>query len=76
MSGLPFIGMSREWSVHHVVTTTFAEAGAHLNVVASSELFAMICSLVAHGAGISIVDPASAAQFGAGLEVRSFQHPR
>jgi DNA-binding transcriptional LysR family regulator len=74
MSGLPFIGMSREWSVYHVVATTFAEAGAHLNVVASSELFAMICSLVANGAGVSIVDPASAAQFGGiGLEVRPFE---
>jgi DNA-binding transcriptional LysR family regulator len=73
MSGLPFIGMSREWSVHHVVATTFAAAGAHLNVVAQSELFAMICGLVADGAGVSIVDPASAKQFGAaGLEVRPF----
>ncbi len=74
MSGVPFIGMSREWSVYHVVVTVFAEAGAHLNVVATSELFAMICGLVAHGAGVSIVDPASAAQFGGiGLEVRPFQ---
>jgi DNA-binding transcriptional LysR family regulator len=74
MSGVPFIGMSREWSVYHVVATVFAEAGARLNVVANSELFAMICSLVAHGAGVSIVDPASAAQFGGTrLEVRPFQ---
>jgi DNA-binding transcriptional LysR family regulator len=34
----------------------------------------MICSLVANGAGVSIVDPASAAQFGGiGLEVRPFE---
>jgi DNA-binding transcriptional LysR family regulator len=74
MSGLPFIGMSQEWSLHHVVARAFAKAGAHLNIVANSELFAMICGLVVGGAGVSIVDPASAAQFaGTGLEVRPFQ---
>jgi DNA-binding transcriptional LysR family regulator len=73
MSGLPFIGMSREWSAHHIVNAVFAEAAAHLNVVAASELFAMICGLVANGVGVSIVDPASAAQFRAtGLEIRPF----
>jgi DNA-binding transcriptional LysR family regulator len=56
------------------VVAAFAEASAHLNVVASSELFAMICALVGNGAGVSIVDPASAAQFaGSGLAVRLFR---
>jgi DNA-binding transcriptional LysR family regulator len=74
MSGLPFIAMSSEWSVYHVVVAAFAEASAHLNVVASSELFAMICALVGNGAGVSIVDPASAAQFaGSGLAIRPFR---
>jgi DNA-binding transcriptional LysR family regulator len=74
MSGLPFVGMSREWSAHHLVNNVFAEAAAHLNVVAASELFAMICGLVANGVGVSIVDPASARQFeAAGLAIRPFR---
>jgi DNA-binding transcriptional LysR family regulator len=74
MSGVPFVSMSREWSLHHVVVAAFAEAGANLNVVAESELFAIICNLVAGGAGASIVDPATASQFAhVGLTIRPFQ---
>jgi DNA-binding transcriptional LysR family regulator len=74
MSGLPFVGMSREWAAHHLVNSVFAEAAAHLNVVVASELFAMICELVANGVGVSIVDPASARQFqAAGLAIRPFR---
>ena len=73
LSGMPFIGMSREWSLYHVVVAAFAEAGANLNVVAESELFAIICNLVAGGAGVSIVDPATASQFAhLGLAIRPF----
>ena len=74
LSGVPFIGMSREWSLYHVVVAAFAEAGANLNVVAESELFAIICNLVAGGAGVSIVDPATAEQFAhVGLAIRPFR---
>jgi DNA-binding transcriptional LysR family regulator len=74
LSGVPFIGMSREWSVYHLVANVFAEARAHLNVIATSEQFAIICNLVAHGAGVSIVDPATATQFGGSdLVVRPFE---
>src|SRR5258708_14845908 len=62
MSGLPFVGMSREWAAHHLVNSVFAEAAAHLNVVVASELFAMIWELVANGVGVSIVAPASPRQ--------------
>jgi DNA-binding transcriptional LysR family regulator len=74
MSGRPFVGMSRLWTAYHLVEKVFAEAKAHLNVVASSELFAAICPLVASGLGVSIVDRASALQFqSAGLEIRTFR---
>jgi DNA-binding transcriptional LysR family regulator len=74
MSGRPFVSMSRLWSAHHLVEKVFADAHAHLNVVASSELFAAICALVANGLGVSIVDRASALQFhSAGLEIRPFR---
>jgi DNA-binding transcriptional LysR family regulator len=74
LSGRPFVGVSRPWNTHHLVAKTFAEAQAHLNVVASSEFFSAICALVANGLGISIVDPASALLFqSAGLEIRPFR---
>ena len=74
LSGVPFIGMFREWSVHHLVSGAFADAGAHLNIVATSELMAMMCGLVVNGAGVSIVDPATARQFAVlGLETRPFR---
>jgi|SRR5215472_119690 len=74
MSGRPFVSMSRLWTAYHLVEKVFAEAQAHLNVVASSELFAAMCPLVASGLGISIVDRASAMQFQpAGLEIRPFR---
>jgi DNA-binding transcriptional LysR family regulator len=74
MSGRPFVNMSRLWTAHHLVEKVFSDAGAHLNVVASSELFAAICTMVANGLGVSIVDCASALQFQrAGLEIRPFR---
>ena len=74
MSGRPFVGVSRPWNAHHLVEKMFAEAQAHLNVVASSEFFAAICALVANGLGFSIIDPASARHFqSAGLEIRKFR---
>jgi len=73
LAGVPFIGMSREWSTYHVVTAAFADAGVKPVVVAESELFAIICSLVASGTGVSIVDPATAAHYAhIGLEIRPF----
>jgi DNA-binding transcriptional LysR family regulator len=74
MSGHPFVGMSRLWTAYHLVEKVFADAHAHLNVVASSELFAAICVMVANGIGVSIVDRASALQFqSAGLDIRPFK---
>jgi len=74
LSGAPFVGVSGDWAAYHLVRSAFAEAGAHLNVVATSDLFAVICGLVANGVGVSIVDPATAAQFrDAGLELRPFR---
>jgi DNA-binding transcriptional LysR family regulator len=74
MSGRPFVSMSRLWMAYHLVEKVFSDAQAHLNVVASSELFAAISMMVASGLGVSIVDRASALQFQrAGLEIRPFR---
>jgi DNA-binding transcriptional LysR family regulator len=74
MSGRPFVSMSRLWTAYHLVEKVFSDAQARLNVVASSEIFAAICAMVASGLGVSIVDRASALQFqSAGLEIRPFR---
>jgi DNA-binding transcriptional LysR family regulator len=74
LSGLPFIGMSRQWAAHHLLEAIFAEQGAHLRQVAEVEVFAAICALVAEGLGVSIVDPVSASRFAPlGLVARPFR---
>lgn len=74
LSNLPFIGMSREWSAHHLLGAVFAERGARLNQVAVLEVFAGICALVAQGVGVSVVDPISAAFYAPfGLVSRPFR---
>ncbi|WJR79997.1 LysR substrate-binding domain-containing protein [Bradyrhizobium sp. NP1] len=74
MSNLPYVGVSREWYAHHVVSSVFSDAGARLNLVASADQFVTICALVASGVGVSVVDPASAEQFRClGIEVRRFE---
>lgn len=60
LSDVPFVGMSREWSAHHVLGAVFAEHGARLNQVAVLEIFAGMCALVGQGIGASLVDPVSA----------------
>ena len=74
LSDVPFVGMSREWSAHHVLGTVFAEHGARLNRVAILEVFAGVCALVANGVGASLVDPVSAAAYAPlGIVARPFR---
>ncbi len=73
LSGVPFVAISRERKTHHRVMSVFAEHGARCEVVAEAEFFATVCGLVANGLGVSVVDPASAAEFAPlGLAVRPF----
>nr|WP_046869705.1 LysR substrate-binding domain-containing protein [Microvirga massiliensis] len=72
-AGVPFVAISRERKTHHRVMSVFVEHGARCEVVAEVEFFASICGLVANGLGVSVVDPASAAEFApVGLAVRPF----
>lgn len=74
LSGVPFIGMSREWSAHHVLGAVFAERGARFRQVAVLEVFAGLCALVSQGVGASLVDPVSAAFYAPlGIVARPFR---
>ncbi|PZX56324.1 DNA-binding transcriptional LysR family regulator [Cereibacter changlensis] len=73
LSGLPFVAMPAERMISHRVRLAFDESGAEYRPVAEVDFFASICSLVASGYGVSIVDIFSARSFaGAGLVARPF----
>ncbi len=73
LSGTPFITTFRARLVHHRVRRAFADAGSDWNVCAETEFFASACGLAASGAGVTIVDPYTAASFAKlGLVSRPF----
>jgi DNA-binding transcriptional LysR family regulator len=73
LSGMPFVAISRQRNTHHQVMNVFAAHSATCKVVAEAEFFASVCGMVAHGLGVSIVDPATAEEFSMlGLVVRPF----
>jgi DNA-binding transcriptional LysR family regulator len=70
----PMVMPARSHQVPSRIFSTFAAAGAQINVVAEAEFFASLCALVSEGTGWSLVDPLSAASFGhLGLVVRPFE---
>lgn len=63
LGGWPFISLYREHMTYESIGRAFAAASATWNVVVETEFFATACALVTHGAGVSIVDPVTAADF-------------
>lgn len=73
LDGVPFISLFREHVIHFRVVSAFAAANAHCNIVAMTRLFATNCAFVAYGAGVSIVDPITAADYASrGVVTRRF----
>jgi DNA-binding transcriptional LysR family regulator len=73
-SGLPFVSMSLTRLIGHQIRNAFIESGAEFRMVAECEYFSSICSMVASGLGVSVVDCWSALTFRSqGLEVRPFE---
>jgi DNA-binding transcriptional LysR family regulator len=73
-SGLPFASMSLTRLIGHQIRGAFIESGADFRMVAECEYFSSICSMVASGLGVSVVDCWSALTFRSqGLEVRPFE---
>jgi DNA-binding transcriptional LysR family regulator len=73
LSGLPFFAISRERASYHMIAKAFADAGAEFNQVGEAELFASICSVVAAGSAVSVIDPWTADSFGPSVVVRPFE---
>lgn len=69
-----FISVTRERTTQFRLMSVLAEHKVPIRIVAEAEFFASICGMVVNGLGLSIVDPASAAEFAPlGLEVRPFR---
>ncbi len=73
-SDLPFVSMTQSRLIGHQVRSAFVDVGAKFRMVAECEYFSSICSMVASGLGVSVVDCWSALTFySQGLEVRPFE---
>lgn len=73
-SGLPFVSMSQTRLVGHQIRSAFIDTGAKFHMVVECEYYSSICSMVANGLGVSVVDCWSALTFRSqGLEVRPFE---
>lgn len=73
-SGLPFVSMSQNRLVGHQIRSAFIDTGARFHMVVECEYYSSICSMVANGLGVSVVDCWSALTFRSqGLEVRPFE---
>lgn len=74
LDGAPFIALFREHTIYHRLERAFQESGAEWNVAVETRFFATACALVAQGAGVTVVDPITAATFARqGLVLRRFQ---
>lgn len=72
----PFITLGAEISTRSETDVFLATGGARPHVVAEAQLSASICELVANGAGLSIVEPVTAANYvSAGKIVSRPLHP-
>lgn len=70
----PFVAMSERRLIGHRVTSLFEERGLPWAPVVESEYFSTICSLVATGCGVSIVDRLSAEHFAPlGVTIRELE---
>jgi len=74
LSGVPFIALFREHVIHYRLARAFVAAASTWNVVAETRFFASNCAFVAYGAGVSVVDPITAAEYaGRGVVARPFR---
>lgn len=63
LDGVPFVSLHREHMTFFRIESAFEAAKAKRNIVIETSLFAPACSLVAQGAGVSIVDPITAGEY-------------
>ena len=65
----PFVALGAEIATRSETDVFLAAGGARPRIVAEAQLSASICELVANGAGLSIVEPVTAANFAAAGKV-------
>ncbi|MDW6021129.1 LysR substrate-binding domain-containing protein [Mesorhizobium sp. BAC0120] len=63
LTDVPFIGLGREDRAEQMVSRVFDHRGVPRRVQLETNLSAVACRLVSSGAGVSIVDPFTAAEF-------------
>ena len=74
LNGVPFISLSRDHMTHFRLKEAFEAAKVAWQPRFECQLFAPACSLVAAGAGVSVIDPVTAADYeGRGVVVRPFE---
>lgn len=74
LDGVPFICLFRDHMTYQRLGNAFAAANSNWNVVAETQYFATACSFVKYGAGVSVVDPFTAANYAKkGLVRRPFE---
>ncbi len=74
LDGLPFISLNRDHMTFHHLQNAFAAARAVRDIRVETRLFAPACAFVAKGAGVSVVDPVTAADYAAwGVVARPFE---
>lgn len=74
LDGVPFISLSRDHMTHFRLKEAFEAAKIVWQPRFECQLFAPACSLVAAGAGVSVIDPVTAADYeGRGIVVRPFE---
>jgi DNA-binding transcriptional LysR family regulator len=74
LHGLPFIALTGNQAGRHLVDRIFERAGSVRDLVAETQMNAVICELVRRGVGVGLVDPFTAADFvGRGIEAVPFR---
>jgi len=72
----PFVALGAEITTRSETDTFLAASNARPRIVAEAQLSASICELVANGAGVSIIEPVTAANFvAAGRVIARPLHP-
>jgi DNA-binding transcriptional LysR family regulator len=66
LDGETLIVPAPEREIRHRISRVLSDAGIRWEVAVEADLFSVACALVAHGAGIALVDPWTAADVGRG----------
>lgn len=75
LQGQSFISLRRDDAAAEMINRILDDSGTLRNVALETNLSEVACRLVRAGAGISVVDPFTAAQFGDEIVVRPFVPP-